>query len=238
MDNLPPDYLDNEKGFKKKSDYATTPFPKKIIIFSIATLLVMAVSTYTTVYLNTQKLKVKVFNINNKASQNTPTKKSNSTTGWKTYTNTKYNYSLEYPDSPNIKQFTCGSELYSVGGDETFALIPSSITQQLCAGREWYYNLEVQVKKEDINNPDASNNIPGYSKTTTPLKSADNIDGIKTNFSCMEEKAALNPLPCQDFTQADFHHNGFTYTIILAHSNDEQFIPIFDHTLSTFKFTN
>ena len=166
-----------------------------------------------------------------------PTPTPDPTANWETYTNQKYKYTLKYPDDGTFKQFTCGEKPSQIGGEETFALIPSSVIWEPCTVKEWFYGIEVTVEtgnsasKEYYSSEEFKQNMDSDWKVDAEPITIDGAVGIKSNL----EYTNLNDPTgcCPDYVEVRVYKNGFTYIFTLG---DKMYESVFDQILSTFKF--
>jgi hypothetical protein len=220
------------------------PKPEKnnLVVILLSVLLIIALFINSYLFLRVQSLtkqlaqvqvEIQATPIPSPISTSTP----DVTASWKTYTNTKYGYSIKYPTEgeSGLTFFICeeGKEYnyrdYKIRYSQPFDLIAlekEGITVP-CGPMDSYYTIEVRAQS---GKPLGTNELESF-ESATSLKeqiAVDGINGIKATFT------KTRPAPVPDkWIEILVFKNGRRYHLILS---DMTYEEIFDQILSTFKF--
>lgn len=152
--------------------------------------------------------------------QTMPTTQSDPTETWKTYTNTKFNYSVKYPNT-GVARINCENEenmLYLALGSQQDILAP-----QNCA-RDSRFNIEIVASNKPVKNTDNR-----YQSVSTEFQIAE-IKAVKHTYT---QKPNFEGPGESWFEEVYFEKNGIYYD---AYNRNKELSITFDQILSTFKF--
>ncbi len=149
------------------------------------------------------------------------------TDGLKTYTNTKYGYSLQYQSNPKLKQYSCSANEALKEGEDIFALEDINSKFPKCGFGGYRYPVSIEVK----DNPVDCKSDHGYTATKTPL-TVSGIEVSKCNMKYTGDLSNLGP-GLTDYTFVVIPKNGKYFYLEIP---TPDYLEIFNQILSTFKF--
>lgn len=144
---------------------------------------------------------------------------------WKTYTNTKYGYSLKYEPNSELKQLTCSLQKADKGED-VFILDENASTFPECGfgGYSWPISITPQGNIQDCNSTES------WQSTRSEIKIS-GIDAIK----CVQKFIGQMLYPGPDeITWVGLKYNSKFFVFNLSNS---KYQSTFDQILSTFHFS-
>jgi hypothetical protein len=149
-----------------------------------------------------------------------------STENWKTYTNSKYKYSLRYPDeSSGLKSFTCNQGQY--GDTDLFVLEKVDAQMVPCTPKDSYYAIEIWSAQ---GKPIGDSELGGFegAESTREKIIIDGMEAIKATF----QRTKPAPIP-EDWIEILLYKEGVRYRFILSNIAHKD---TFGQILSSFKF--
>ena len=188
----------------------------------MAVFVLLSLAAVAFLYYQNQQLKTMLASYQQVQTTPTPTATANPVANWKTYTNTKSEYSFQYPDGQNLKQLDCSGSV-NANSNYDFILAGSSAS---CEGQGEGYVFTI-----------------GKAGPAFECQDTQNWKVIKTNIQI----GGVSAVKCQEnfigssspnITTNDFIQVFITNKSILISAYGKENFQLLDQILSTFKFTS
>lgn len=151
------------------------------------------------------------------------------TDNWKTYTNTKFGYTLSYDPNSSLKQYSCSQQESGKNGDDVFVLESIDSTFPKCGFGGYVWPISIYSSDQMLDCK--SSNYLTAIKTTVKVNGIDSIK-CEYKFTGTPEQQAENQGVDYE-VRVYVPKNGKYFIIELS---DKRFLEAYNQILSTFKF--